>query len=54
MKLHVCLDHDGFPPAFMKVTNSNESDIKAARALSLPRGSIVAANRAYLDFAWIN
>ena len=54
VKLHVCLDHDGFLPAFMKVTNGNESDIEAARALSLPKGSIVAADRAYLDFAWIN
>ena len=54
VKLHVCLDRDGFPPAFMKVTNGRESDIKAARALSLPKGSIVAADRAYLDFAWIN
>ena len=54
VKLHVCLDHDGFLPEFMKVTNGRESDIKAARALKLPKGSIVAADRAYLDFAWIN
>ena len=54
VKLHVCLDHDGFLPDFMQVTNGRESDIKAARALKLPKGSIVAADRAYLDFAWIN
>ena len=54
VKLHVRLDHDGFLPEFMKVTNGRESDIKAARALKLPKGSIVAADRACLDFAWIN
>ena len=30
------------------------SDIEAARALTLPKGSIVAADRAYVDFAWID
>ena len=54
VKLHVGLDHDGFLPAFMRVTDGRTSDIKAARALRLPAGSIVAADRAYLDFAWIN
>ena len=54
VKLHVGLDHGGFLPAFMRVTDGRASDIKAARALRLPAGSIVAADRAYLDFAWIN
>ena len=53
-KLHTCLDHDGFLPAFMRVTDGRASDIEAARALRLPAGSIVAADRAYVDFAWIN
>ena len=54
VKLHVGLDQGGSPPAFMRVTDGRTSDIEAARSLKLPKGSIVAADRAYLDFAWIN
>ena len=45
VKLHVCLDRGGFLPAFMRVTDGGTSDIEAARALRLPTGSIVAADR---------
>ena len=41
MKLHVGLDHGGFLPEFMRVTDGGKSEIKVARALSLPKGSIV-------------
>ena len=54
VKLHVGLDHDSFLPAFMRVTEGGKSDIKAARALRLSKGSIVTSDRAYLGFAWIN
>ena len=52
VKAHVALDHAGHLPAFMTVTDARTSDIEAARALRLPKGSIVAADRAYMDFAW--
>ena len=54
VKLHIGLDHAGFLPAFARVTDGKAGDIEAARALRLPTGSIVAADRAYLDFDWIN
>ena len=54
VKAHVALDHAGHLPAFMTVTDARTSDIEAARALRLPKGSIVAADRAYMDFHWIN
>ncbi len=54
VKLHVGLDHGGFLPAFACATDGRTSDIEAARALALPAGSIVAADRAYVDFAWMN
>ena len=53
VKVHVGLDHEGYLPTFVRVTNGKTSDIEAARALTLPKGSIVAADRAYVDFAWI-
>lgn len=54
VKLHLGLDHSGFLPAFARVTDGKTADIEAARALRLPAGSIVAADRAYMDFDWIN
>ena len=54
VKLHVGLDHAGLLPAFARVTDGKAGDIEAARALRLPKGSIVAADRAYMDFDWIN
>ena len=49
VKLHLGLDHGGFLPAFARVTDGKTADIEAARALRLPVGSIVAADRAYVD-----
>ena len=54
VKAHVALDHAGHLPAFLTVTDGRTADIEAARALRLPKGSIVAADRAYMDFDWIN
>ena len=54
MKVHVGLDHAGHLPSFVRVTDGKTADIEAARALRLPKGSIVAADRAYMDFDWIN
>ena len=54
VKTHVALDHAGHLPAFVTVTDGRTADIEAARALRLPKGSIVAADRAYMDFDWIN
>ena len=54
MKLQVGRDHGGSLPAFMRVPDGGTSDIEAARALRLPTGSIVAAHRAHVDFAWTN
>ena len=50
----MALDHSGHLPAFVTVTDGRTADIEAARALRLPKGSIVAADRAYVDFDWIN
>lgn len=54
IKLHVGLDHDGMLPAFVTVTEGKTHDITAARALRLPKGSIVAVDRGYTDYAWYN
>ena len=54
VKLHVGLDHEGFLPAFVAITDGKAHDITAARALKLPKGSIVVMDRGYNDYAWYN
>jgi len=54
IKLHVGLDHDGLLPAFVSITDGKTQDITAARALQLPKGSIVVMDRGYTDYTWYN
>ena len=53
VKLHVGIDHGGYLPTFVRITDGKRSDIEAARVLEVPRGSLVVADRAYVDFAWL-
>ena len=46
VKLHVGIDHGGYLPTFVRITDGKRSDIEAARVLEVPRGSIVVADRA--------
>jgi IS4 transposase len=50
VKAHVLLDHDDYMPAFLLITEARRHDIKPARGLSLPAGSIVTMDRAYNDY----
>ena len=52
VKLHVGLDHEGLLPAFVAMTDGKAHDLSAARALRLPKGSIVVMDRGYTDYAW--
>lgn len=54
VKLHVGLDHDGLLPTFVAITDGKTHDITAARALQLPKGSIVVMDRGYTDYTWYN
>ena len=50
IKLHVLLDHDGYLPVYAHVTEGNVPEIEIARALSLPKGSIVVMDRGYIYY----
>jgi IS4 transposase len=50
IKLHVLLDHDGYLPVYAHVSEGNVPEIEIARALSLPKGSIVVMDRGYIDY----
>ncbi len=54
VKLHVGLNHDGYLPEFVSITDGKTSDIEMGRALQFPRGSIVAIDRGYNDYNWYN
>ena len=41
-------------PAFVAITDGKTHDLTAARAVSLPGGSIVVMDRGYTDDDWYN
>lgn len=49
IKLHLLLDHDGYLPTFAHLTGAYEPDLKVARMLDFPPGSIVVFDRGYND-----
>ncbi|MBI9080479.1 MAG: transposase [Pseudodesulfovibrio sp.] len=46
------MDHDGHIPAFLKITDARQHESKVARALTLPKGSIVVFDRGYVCYRW--
>lgn len=50
VKLHLLLDHDGHLPVFAHVTDGKTGDVTVAQTLDLPKGSIVAIDRGYVDY----
>ena len=54
IKLHVGLDQAGHLPSFLSVTDGKAGDVTVARTWTFPPGSVVVADRAYLDFKWLH
>ena len=54
IKLHVGLNHEGYLPEFVTITEGKTSDIEIGRTLEFPKGSMVAIDRGYTDYAWYN
>ncbi len=54
VKLHTLLDYDGCLPVYINVTDGKVSDNKAAYKISIPPGSVVVADRGYVDFKLLN
>ena len=51
VKLHLQLDHRGCLPCWALVTDGRTHDARAAQGLSFAPGTIVAMDRAYVDYA---
>ena len=52
IKLHTLLDHDGYLPAVVTVTEAKCHEVNIAKLFKLPKGSIVVFDRGYIDHTW--
>jgi hypothetical protein len=52
LKLHMVLDHDGYLPCYAVMTNGKESEMKVAKSMTFPPGTMVVFDRGYPDHDW--
>ena len=54
VKIHTLLDHSGYLPAFVSITDGKIHETKVAASINLTKGSIVVEDRAYTDYKWFS
>jgi hypothetical protein len=54
VKLHLLLDHDGYLPCFGVITEGKVHEIRVARSLEFRPGTILAMDRGYVDYLWLD
>ena len=52
VKLHLTLDHDGYLPTALVITEGKRHDVTVARRQAFEAGTILVFDRGYLDYAW--
>jgi DDE family transposase/uncharacterized protein DUF4372 len=52
IKLHCLLDHDGYLPSVVVITEGKRHDVRVARTLRFDPGTVVVMDRGYVDYAW--
>jgi hypothetical protein len=52
VKLHCTLDHDGYLPTFVVITDGKHHEAPVARQQTFPSGTILVFDKGYTDFAW--
>ena len=52
VKLHLLLDHDGYLPSVVVITEGRRHDVRVARQLRFAPGTILIVDRGYVDYAW--
>ena len=52
IKLHVGLNHAGYLPEFVSITEGSVHEVNIGKLLNFPRGSIIAMDKGYNDFGW--
>jgi len=48
------MNHKGNLPEFITVTDGKQHEVNEGRKVNFPKGSIVAIDRGYIDYAWYN
>lgn len=52
IKLYVDLNHDGYLPEFVSISEGKCADVTAGRKVNFPTGSIVVMDKGYNDCQW--
>ncbi len=52
VKLHVGLNHSGFLPEFVSISEGKRHEVNFGKLMEFPKGSIIAMDRGYLDYGW--
>ena len=52
IKLHVGLNHAGYLPEFVTVTEGSTHEVNIGKLMNFPKGSIVVIDRGYNDYGW--
>jgi hypothetical protein len=52
IKLHVGLNHAGYLPEFITVTEGSVHEVNIGKLLDFPKGSIIAMDKGYNDYSW--
>ena len=52
VKLHFTLDHDGYLPTTLVITEGKRHEVTIARRQTFAPGTILVMDRGYIDFAW--
>ena len=53
IKLHAVLDYDTGLPNYAVISDGKQHDVKVAKSIAFPKGSVVVADRAYVDYKWL-
>lgn len=52
LKIHLVLDHDGYLPQFVVVTDGKSHDVTVARSMKFEKGTIMVWDKGYADYRW--
>lgn len=52
IKLHVGLNHAGYLPEFVSITEGKVHEVNIGKLMKFPKGSIIAMDKGYNDYSW--
>jgi Domain of unknown function (DUF4372)/Transposase DDE domain len=53
VKLHFTLDHDGYLPTVLVITEGKRHDLTVARHQTFAAGTVLVFDKGYIDYAWL-